>query len=543
MKYIIDFKNSTSTDDISNYLSNLSPISTQNMSQFEKTYIVETTATPAVTDIIENIVDDSSAPISLLSFTQEFTDNLNDPTTDININDDDNWWKVASIRYPDYTEDVNSHAVRGKNVNVYIVDSGLEADHAEFADATIRNIFSITGEFGDTRGHGTALASLISGKTCGLTNATLCVVKVFEAGMSTYQSDLVRALDAILDDYKANGSKMSVINMSWSISKNSFIESKLQKLLDEGMFVVCSAGNSGTAIENVTPASMISVTTVGSYNSDLVPSDFSNYTGPQPISLTAEPVNHGELDGWAPGENIKVALLNGQYGHANGTSLAAAIHSGSLAYNAIDQLIDNDVLPQGCMEVDTNRNIWSQRWSFGRTNILTLSGVYVDSKNTITTYRTLTGPDQQDSGIAVKVKSGGTVCQKLFRNIKKVTILNADSLPSGLRFEGSYILGTAPEISDNAEVHDLDLEITSITDVVSSYKLGIHILNKNIVESDIVPGEDIVLDFILAAAQCCGPSAMVSFCQSTTSMCSVFPCGFSGVCNFVSKGNCQCLGC
>jgi hypothetical protein len=93
------------------------------------------------------------------------------------------------------------------------------------------------------------------------------------------------------------------------------------------MFIIASAGNQGTEIEETTPASMMEALTVGAYNRQLKPCDFSNYTGGSLISVTSGATNHGELDGWAPGEEIWAAGLNGTYGYVAGTSIAAGITS------------------------------------------------------------------------------------------------------------------------------------------------------------------------------------------------------------------------
>ena len=219
-------------------------------------------------------------------------------------------------------------------------------------------LYSITGSFDDTVGHGTAIASIISGRTCGLTDATIKVVKIFDPTVATKQSDILAALDAIATDFTSQSSP-GIINMSWSIAKNSFIDSRIQSLIDVGAIVVCSAGNSGVPIENVTPASISSALTIGAYNTEFEPCDFSNYTGSS-LSLTQNETNRGALDGWAPGIDIWSAGLNDSFYYVSGTSISAAIATCGLAYNFSGALNESQSLHpwanQDAMEIETLSN-------------------------------------------------------------------------------------------------------------------------------------------------------------------------------------------
>jgi len=119
--------------------------------------------------------------------------------------------------------------------------------------------------------------------------------------------------------------------MSWSIDRNEFVEDKIRSLIKIGLLPVVAAGNSGIPIENVTPAAMAEVATIGSIGPNLTPSDFSDYTGPADISFTAGQTNYAPgLDYWAPGEYILVANASGGFTYIAGTSAAAAVVSATL---------------------------------------------------------------------------------------------------------------------------------------------------------------------------------------------------------------------
>lgn len=329
MNYLIDFIDSLTLPEIEEYAAANGLTIIKQYAGFGNVFLMSADSEPTVNDMIESVVLDEGNTIQLLNIDVTFTDNS--VPTEFNTNNDQNWWKVASLDTLDYDNDVITHARRGQDSTVYIMDSGIKQDHPEFADADITLLHSVTGEFDDLKGHGTALASVISGKTCGLTNAKIKVVKLFNDNSQTLQSEILEAFNAVIADYQINGGP-SVVNCSWGIAYNEYINNKIQILIDMGVYVVAAAGNSGIPISNVTPASMPDVVTVGAFGQTLEPSDFSNYTDSS-ISLTQNETNSGELDGWAPGEMIYAANKNGDYSYAGGTSCAAAISSGALAYN------------------------------------------------------------------------------------------------------------------------------------------------------------------------------------------------------------------
>jgi subtilisin family serine protease len=280
MRYIIDFKDAVLQHEIDNHI--LSTANTHNIriikhyKGFGNVFLIEADVKPELTDLIESVIEDENNSIKLLGVDLVLTDSIE--TTTFDIEDTKNWWKVASVNNLDFDETIHTHTIRGFNSTVYILDSGIEENHPEFVGVDVTLLHSFTDNFTDTKGHGTGLASLISGKTCGLTGASLKIVKIYDVNKPTLQSDLLHAFDQVLADYTANGRKPSVANLSWGIPYNSYINSKIQVLINQGIFVVVAAGNAGVPIENVTPASIANVLTVGSYDQSLKPCDFSNYT-------------------------------------------------------------------------------------------------------------------------------------------------------------------------------------------------------------------------------------------------------------------------
>lgn len=384
--YLIDFKDTATSEEISAYLTSAQCMLVKEFHHLNKVYQVIADTVPPMTDLVESIKDDDELTIKLLGEIPMVTPIPASSTTiELTSTLPDDWWKTYSMKAVDFNETQVSVPIYGAGVNIYLVDSGIKIDHPEFDNSDITLLYSFNNDFTDYKGHGTALASVAVGATCSLTNASLKVVKIFEPNTDTKLSDLLNAFNVILADAQVSNNKLSIVNLSWSIEKNQYIEDKIQLLINAGLIVVASAGNNGMPIGDVTPAAMHDVVTVGSYNQEFKPSDFSNYTDPTVTSLTLGPTNYGIIDVWAPGEYIKVATLTGEYGYTAGTSLSAIIHSASIAYTESQQLAtDGNLLP---FKRDSGGKVLIDQLYSLRNAMLDLSDPkYEKSVNTITTY-------------------------------------------------------------------------------------------------------------------------------------------------------------
>jgi subtilisin family serine protease len=390
MNYILDFNNQMTDQEITEYALDNNITLLKQFNAFEKVYLASCDVEPSVSESLISCINDDDNPISLLSFSVDLTDQP-DLESIVTIEEEKDWWKVASIANLDFDQETYKHPVKGDKCTVYVLDSGIEHTHTEFINNDrVQLLHSFTSDFTDTNGHGTALASVIAGNTCSLTNTNLKIVKIFDNSIATKQSDLVEALNAIMNDYYANNKVSSVVNISWTIPYNEYINNKIQYMIDNGMLVVCSSGNSGKPIADVTPACIPDAITVGSYGQNLMPSNFSNYTDPSFISFTANENNYGEIDGWAPGELIWAAVLNGNYGYTAGTSISSAIASSVLAYNLTLYLnIDTTDVPalvESTWKNTPRLETIKSQLLFKRTDMMQLEGNYVNSANKIATF-------------------------------------------------------------------------------------------------------------------------------------------------------------
>lgn len=554
MNYILDFKDSLTSEEIDQYLIDNNITKIKVYSSFSNVYLVSSDSELSTDDMVISVILDSDNPIQLLSMDVDITDSTE--LSQFEITEDKNWWKVASMDEMDFDENTYTHTVRGSNSTVYILDSGIELNHPEFQNRNITLLHSFTNDFADNRGHGTSLASVIAGNTCGLSNASLKIVKIFENNTPTLQSDIINALDVVLADYIDNGKLPSVVNMSWGIPKNEYINSKIQSMINQGLYVVAAAGNSGIPIGDVTPASIPDVLTVGSYGQNLTPSNFSDYTEPSAISYTADETNYGVLDGWAPGEKIWTAGLNNTYSYSAGTSLSAAITSGALAFNLSTYARDNILLTESvytnyidrkneAMNLDPNYNA---NWTYlsiclGRPNLLDLTDPkYAASAKQVVTY--FTHPTVRPRSLTVQVYENASTKQLVFPRSTTKKITSDSDLPDWIVFDERGMLTiNAPSTQDlpYVQVGPITIDIINRNDTTDSITFSVLVkrsdLNKN-TASTLLPEDDPVLNIILYYRSCLYDSG----CAASTCNDDCYT-GFAGYCNYYVYKSQNCCYC
>ena len=204
-------------------------------------------------------------------------------------------------------------------VEVIVMDSGINKNHVEFEDAIIDDLYkdSSLESFSDDVFHGTAVTSLIVGKTLGVyPNCRIKNVKIMGVGYKPGLIELGKAFDAILEYHNTCPSIPKVLNLSWIMQKSLYINSKLQALHDAGILIICAAGNTAFNIDNATPAGFANSIAVAASNKN-------------DIELVSVYGINKKLSFYAPGDEIKVALnsdING-YTISGGSSFSCAFAS------------------------------------------------------------------------------------------------------------------------------------------------------------------------------------------------------------------------
>ncbi len=205
----------------------------------------------------------------------------------------------------------------GKNVNVYVVDTGILTTHPDFQGRATAVYDAINDGNGgtDCNGHGTFSAGLIGGYEYGVAKeANLKSVRVLDCSGSGTTSGVIAAIDWI----STNAPIPSIVNMSLGGDANTSLDSAVENAISLGFIYVIAAGNDNIDVANVSPARVSSAITVGSIDSLDNVADFSNY---------------GTLvDFYVPGVDVLSDYL-GETGRGigSGTSFSAPLVAGMFA--------------------------------------------------------------------------------------------------------------------------------------------------------------------------------------------------------------------
>lgn len=218
----------------------------------------------------------------------------------------------------------------GRNVDIYVVDSGVNANHVEFyssepGETRVSVLFDAFGGHGeDHLGHGTHMASLIAGQQVGFAvNAHLHIVKVFDRELAVNPDHIVAGLDRAIQHHQQKKSvRPSVLNLSFSTVKSGRIDRKIQEAVAAGMVVVCAAGNNNQEATMYSPAHLAEVITVGAIDAhnQLVSGERGSNFG-------------SSVDILAPGFEVEGAGASNDrdYFKTSGSSVSAAYAAGVCA--------------------------------------------------------------------------------------------------------------------------------------------------------------------------------------------------------------------
>jgi subtilisin family serine protease len=440
VRFIIDFINTADDADITAYLKAQKCTVVSVFDAIGKTYLVTADNEPATGPLVEHVMRDDEHGISLLEDEAAVVSFDPVPRDTHETTSEDNWWKLAVIADVDLDKETFLTTRTAHGIRAYVLDSGIDADHPEFTGRDVTLLHTIKdGDFTDTTGHGTALASIIVGNECGLTDASLKVVKIFHSGQTTYLSDLIASLNAVATDFLTDPLAPAVINCSWSIDSNDLLNKKFADMKALGLIVVAAAGNSSQPVANVSPAAIPEVFTIGSFGPSLTPSDFSNYTEHTDTSLTAGTTNYGPgLDLFAPGENIRVAVKDGTYGYTAGTSAAAAVASACFVSNIAR------IAPSYAYQTQEAFGLTIMYWA--TKDMLTLSGNFVDSPNSVVSVK-LTPPEGSSKArtlvTAPRAVPVGSKINMRIADLAAYQSISVSGLPDGYSLEHNYIVGTA----------------------------------------------------------------------------------------------------
>lgn len=166
---------------------------------------------------------------------------------------------------------------RGAGVTAYVVDSGIRFSHSEFAGRAVPGFDYTGGAGGDCNGHGTHVAGTLGGATYGVAkDVSLVSVRVFDCRGSGTTSSILAGLDWIVAHHQVGAP--AVANMSFGGGSTSkALDAAVARVIDDGITVAVSAGNSKKKACKASPARVPAAITVGASDQSDRRASFSNY--------------------------------------------------------------------------------------------------------------------------------------------------------------------------------------------------------------------------------------------------------------------------
>lgn len=204
----------------------------------------------------------------------------------------------------------------GTGTNVYVLDSGIDLDNAEFGSRIGRSAYvaSIGDSPGDCSGHGTHVAGTVGSSTYGVAKqTTLHSVRVLDCNGAGTTATVVAGLNWVAQ----HAGPRSIVNLSLGTARSDAVDSAVAALSAAGVVTVAAAGNDGDDACSHSPAAEPSAVTVGALDRTDAEADFSN-TG-------------SCVDIWAPGVAITSVRDGGGTSVMDGTSMATPHVAGALA--------------------------------------------------------------------------------------------------------------------------------------------------------------------------------------------------------------------
>jgi len=212
-------------------------------------------------------------------------------------------------------------ASAGSGTTIYVIDSGINAAHTEFAGRVTPGYDGVQDGWGtdDCFGHGTHVAGTAAGTTYGFAKAaTIVPVRVLDCGGLASLDGVIRGIDWVVANH-VSGRAVANLSIGGDTGYPT-LDHAINGLIADGVAVAVAAGNgSGADACTLSPARAPAALTVGATTELDARSSFSNIGSC--------------IDLFAPGSNIRSAWIGTPTATSvkSGTSMATPLVAGALA--------------------------------------------------------------------------------------------------------------------------------------------------------------------------------------------------------------------
>lgn len=194
----------------------------------------------------------------------------------------------------------------GAGIHAYIIDTGIDRSHPNFGGRATFDFNAIDTNNTDCNSHGTHVAGTIGSASYGVAKAVrLHGVKMLNCSGSGTTSATINAVNWV----RTNAIRPAVANTSWNWSYSTTLESALINMINSGVFLATSGGNTGGDSCDRLPRRILAATAVAATDSTDARASFS--------SIGAC------IDIYAPGVSIRSTIPGGSSGLKSGTSMAS----------------------------------------------------------------------------------------------------------------------------------------------------------------------------------------------------------------------------
>jgi len=168
----------------------------------------------------------------------------------------------------------------GKNVDAYIIDTGIYCENVDFVSKTTGTCTygtdTVDGTNVDGNGHGTHCAGTVAGQTYGVAKeANLIAVRVLNNQGSGSYSGIIQGINWMIENQSKT--RRSTANLSLGGGFSQAINDAVESAVSSGIVMNVAAGNDNKNACDYSPASAPNAVTVGATDDKDYRASYSNY--------------------------------------------------------------------------------------------------------------------------------------------------------------------------------------------------------------------------------------------------------------------------